>query len=78
MKRILWILLIGVVVGWIIVYMFYGLRPEPQLEQKDEGRPQTTVYLQPYDNFTQKEAERLKAELDKHLRSIFNDSFRVV
>ena len=78
MKRILWILLIGVVVGCIIVYLLYGLRPEPQLEQKDEGRPQTTVYLQPYDNFTQKEAERLKAELDKHLGDILDEAFRVV
>ena len=58
MKRILWILLIGVVVGCIIVYLLYGLRPEPQLEQKDEGRPQTTVYLQPYDNFTKKEGNQ--------------------
>jgi hypothetical protein len=78
MKRILWILLIGVVVGCIIVYLLYGLRPEPQLEQKDEGYHQTTVYLQPYDNFTQKEAERLKAELDKHLGDILDETFRVV
>lgn len=78
MKRILWILLIGVVVGCIIVYMLYGLRPKPQLEQKDEGCPQTTVYLQPYDNFTQKEAERLKTELDKHLGDILDEAFRVV
>lgn len=78
MKRILWILLIGVVVGCIIVYMLYGLRPKPQLEQKDEGSPQTTIYLQPYDNFTQKEAERLKTELDKHLGDILDEAFRVV
>ena len=70
--------MIGVVVGCIIVYMLYGLRPEPQLEQKDEGGPQTTVYLRPYDNFTQKEAERLKAELDKHLVDILDEAFRVV
>lgn len=78
MKRILWILLIVVVVGCIIVCMHYGFRPEPQLEQKDEGGSQTTVYLQPYDNFTQKEAERLKAELDKHLGDILDEVFRVV
>ena len=36
-----------------------------------------TIYLQPYDNFTQQEAMKLKTELDTHLQEILNDSFIV-
>lgn len=36
-----------------------------------------TICLQPYDNFTQQEAMKLKTELDTHLQEILNDSFIV-
>lgn len=36
-----------------------------------------TIFLQPYDNFTQQEAMKLKKELDVHLQEILKDSFVV-
>lgn len=39
--------------------------------------PHATIYLQPYDNFTQKETEKLKKDLDKHLEGILYGSFEV-
>lgn len=39
--------------------------------------PHATVYLQPYDNFTQKEANKLKAELEKHWGEILDGAFEI-
>jgi hypothetical protein len=39
--------------------------------------PYATIYLQPYDNYSQKEVEKLKADLDKHLEGILDGSFEV-
>lgn len=39
--------------------------------------PYATIYLQPYDNYSQKEVEKLKADLDKHLEGILYGSFEV-
>lgn len=36
-----------------------------------------SIYLQPYDNFTQQEAMKLKKELDLHLQEVLADSFVV-
>lgn len=36
-----------------------------------------SIYLQPYDNFTQQEAMNLKKELDFHLQEVLADSFVV-
>lgn len=37
----------------------------------------TTIYLQPYSNFTQQEAKILKLELDKRLPHLLKDSFAI-
>ena len=40
--------------------------------------PHATIYLQPYDNFTQKEANKLKGELEKHWDELLGGAFEVV
>ena len=48
-----------------------------KIEDVDCLCPHATVYLQPYDNFTQKEANQLKRELEKHLVEILDGAFEV-
>ena len=48
-----------------------------KIEDVDCLCPHATVYLQPYDNFTQKEANQLKEELEKHLVEILNGAFEI-
>ena len=77
MKRILWIIPITIVLGCIIVYFLYGLLPKQQSFNIGECCYHATIYLQPYDNFTQKEAKRLKVDLDKHIGEILDGAFTV-
>ena len=46
-----------------------------RVEDTESSCPHANVYLQPYDNFTQKEAEQLKTDLDNHLDNIICDAF---
>ena len=48
-----------------------------KIEDVDCLCPHATVYLQPYDNFTQKEANQLKRELEKHLVEILDGAFEI-
>ena len=47
------------------------------VQETESSSPHTNVYLQPFDSFTQKEAEKLKADLDKHLGKILDRTFKV-
>ena len=68
-KKLLWIISI-VAVCAITYYFIYG-------RGQVVDNCHATIYLQPYDDFTQKEAEKLKADLDKHLEGILDGSFEV-
>ena len=48
-----------------------------KIEDVDCLCPHATVYLQPYDNFTQKEANQLKRVLEKHLVEILDGAFEI-
>ena len=48
-----------------------------KVEDTESSCMHANVYLQPYDDFTQKEAEKLKADLDKHLEGIIDRGFKV-
>lgn len=48
-----------------------------KVEDTESSCLHANVYLQPYDDFTQKEAEKLKADLDKHLEGIIDRGFKV-
>lgn len=48
-----------------------------KIEYVDCLCPHATVYLQPYDIFTQKEANQLKRELEKHLEEILDGAFEI-
>ena len=73
MKKLLWIIPI-VVVFAIAYYFLYG--KEQSLIAGD--CPNVTIYLQPYDNYAQKEAELLKADLEKHVEQIVFSGFNFV
>lgn len=74
MKKFILVTLISVVCTGIIVYLVSGRQ---QIVEAGDCCPHATIYLQPYDNFTQKEARRLKADLDKHLGEILDGGFMV-
>ena len=48
-----------------------------KVEDAESLCPRATIYLQPYDNFTLKETEKLKADLNKHLEVILSGVFKV-
>lgn len=61
-----------------IVYFLYGLLPKQQsYGEIGDCCYHAKIYLQPYDNFTQKEANKLKADLDKHLAETLDGAFTV-
>ncbi len=45
------------------------------IRQHASVTPHDTIFLQPYNNFTQKEAEQIKLELSKRLPKILPDTF---
>lgn len=62
----------------IIVYFLYGLLPKQQLYGEiGDCCYHAKIYLQPYDNFTQKETNKLKADLEKHLAEILDGAFTI-
>lgn len=69
MKKLLWIIPITVI--FAIVLFLYGKKII------GNNSPHATLYLQPYDNFTQNETEKLKADLDNHLGEILCGVFEV-
>lgn len=73
-KKLLWIIPI-VVVFAIAYYFLYG---KEQSLIVGDCCPNATIYLQPYDNYTQKEAELLKAGLEKHVEQIVFGGFNFV
>lgn len=62
---------------WLFVICLILLSCRNKADNIDCLCPHATIYLQPYDNFTQKEAERLKADLDKHVEEIVYGAFKV-
>ncbi len=70
MKKILWLIPIAAI--FAIAYFLYGKK-----QIIGDFCPHATLYLQPYDNFTQKEAGKLKADLDNHLGEILYGVFEV-
>jgi hypothetical protein len=70
MKKYLWIIPIAAI--FAIAYFLYGKK-----QIIGDCCPHATLYLQPYDNFTQNEAEKLKADLDNHLVEILYGVFEV-
>ena len=56
----------------------YGLLPKQQsFGEIGDCCYHAKIYLQPYDNFTQKEANKVKADLDKHLAEILDGAFTI-
>ena len=71
MKRICWLL---------VIHLVLLSCNNTQSYKVDDARyvsPSATIYLQPYDNFTQREAEVLGADLNKHLKEILHGIFTV-
>lgn len=65
---------------WIILFVIIclvGCQQRNDAGFVDCACPYATIYLQPYDNYSQKEVEKLKADLDKHLEGILDGSFEV-
>lgn len=74
MKRICWLLTIH------IVLLSCNNTQNSKVDVVEDAKsvsPHATIYLQPYDNYTQKEAEQLKADLNKHLEEILSGVFKV-
>lgn len=70
MKRICWLLAIHLV-------LLSCNNTQSSNADDVEDSPTATIYLQPYDNFTKEEAEKLKADLNKHLEEILSGVFKV-
>jgi hypothetical protein len=77
-KRIIVTSIAVICICCVIVYFLYGLLPKQQsYGEIGDCCYHAKIYLQPYDNFTQKETNKLKADLDKHLAEILNGAFTV-
>lgn len=74
MKRICWLLAIHLVL--LSCNNTQSCKVEV-VKEAESSCPHANIYLQPYDNFTQKEAELLKADLNKHLKGILSGVFKV-
>ena len=61
----------------LLFYMLIALLLAACTGKEQVREKPVSIYLQPYDNFTQQEAMKLKTELDTHLQEILNDSFIV-
>ncbi len=61
----------------LLFYMLIALMLTACTGKEQVKEKPVSIYLQPYDNFTQQEAMKLKKELDMHLQEILNDSFLV-
>ena len=80
MKRLLWIISLSIILiaaVCVVAYHLQGFDSNKIIEAGD-CCPHATIYLQPYDNFTQKEAGKLKADLDKRLNGIIDCAITVV
>ena len=80
MKRLLWIISLSIILiaaVCVVAYHLQGFDNNKIIEAAD-CCPHATIYLQPYDNFTQKEAGKLKADLDKRLERIIDCAITVV
>lgn len=73
MKKLLWIIPI-VVVFAIAYYFLYG---KEQSFIVGDCCPNATIYLQPYDNYTQKEANQLSKVLEQKFKELFGVEFEV-
>ncbi len=71
MKKLLWIL--PIVAIFAIAYFLYGKK-----HIMGERSHHAILYLQPYDNLTQNEIEKLKADLDNRLGEILSEDFEVI
>ena len=77
MKKSFGIISLSVILIFIVCVVAYHLQNHDKnmIIEAGECCPHVTIYLQPYDNFTQKEAEQLKTDLDNHLDNIICDDF---
>lgn len=66
------VLIIPIVAIFVIVLFLYGKKII------GDNSPHATLYLQPYDNFTRNDAEKLKVDLDNHLGEILCGVFEVI
>lgn len=62
---------------WLFVICLILLSCRNKADNIDCLCPHATIYLQPYDNFTQKEVTKLKGELEKHLVEILDGAFEI-
>lgn len=60
-----------------LLYIFFTLMLVACSEKEQVAINKGSIYLQPYDSFTQHEAVKLKKELDFHFQEILADSFVV-
>lgn len=74
MKKLLWIIPIGVVCAVAYYLLIYGNK-EPVQVVDSSPHYTTTIYFHPLDNFTQQEAIQLRAVLEQRFRDIFNEDF---
>ena len=58
-----------------LLYIFFTLMLVACSEKEQVAINKGSIYLQPYDSFTQHEAVKLKKELDFHFQEILADSF---
>lgn len=71
MKKVCWLFIMS------LLLLSCSNQENNKIEDVDCLCPHATVYLQPYDNFTQKEANQLKRELEKHLVEILDGAFEI-
>ncbi len=77
MRKFIFLALFSVTCTCIIVYFLYGLLPKQQSYSIGDCCYHAIIYLQPYDDFTQKEANRLKTDLEKHIGNILDGAFTI-
>lgn len=76
MKKILWFVVIGFLCA--AAYFIQSREKEIIVEIAECFCPHVTIYLQPYNNYSRKEAKSLKTDLERNLDKIVYGSFMVV
>lgn len=80
MKKLLLIISLSIILIATVCVVAYHLQgfDNNKIIETGDCCPHVTIYLQPYDNFTQKEVGKLKADLDKRLDGIIDCAITVV
>lgn len=78
MKKIIWLFL-SVGALFLFAYLVFTILVKKDNEcDMGDCCHHAAIYLQPYDDFSQREVNRLKADIDKHIGDVLDGAFTVV